>query len=658
MHGGCYVARGDGAESTANNQQRNGASNMLKSVRSALKGAVAWIFVGLLVLSFAAFGVPEIRNFARNPALQVGDIGFSANEIRTELNREISNRRAQADGGYSLQQAVAEGVPNQVIQQIASRAALDQQAKALGLAMPRDLLRDLLARDERLVDPETGEFNATTLQAILSFYNMTPQQFERMMRSEMLRNQLVSSTAQGAPVSQTMIDAFVLREAETRDITYAIIDEDLAEAGAEPTDEELQAYHASNPAEFTAPEFRTFTFAALRTEDFEDKDAVSEERLREVYDSNLERLYQTPETRTLYQARFDAEADAQAAAADLKAGKPFEEVAASRGLSLESVTFEDITSADIIDPNVRDAAFAEDLGPGGVAGPVQGLFGFAVVQVVETTPATTQAFDEVRDDIRTALLESETRKLLYDAVEALDNARDTGAGLAEAATAAGKEATRVGPVDAFSFSPGGAIIPDVPGDVLREAFALEEGAESVAREFEDGGGYFFVALEEVTPAALRPFEEVAAEAKRAWERADRERRIAAAAAKLRAAANDGGLAAAAALAGAKVESRTVDRGELGAPEISRALLEDAFLADIGELVEGAAATAPARALVEVRAVTHDASRANPAQGQALRQYLSYQLDQELFEAYVAAVRDDLGVKTDQRAIDAILSEDG
>ncbi|MEO1015667.1 MAG: SurA N-terminal domain-containing protein [Pseudomonadota bacterium] len=632
---------------------------MLKSVRNALKGVVAWIVIALLVLSFAAFGVPEIRNFARNPALQVGDIAFSSNDIRNELNRQITNRRAEAEGAYSFQQAVQDGLANQVIQQMASRAALDQQAKALGLAMPRDLMRELLAEDERLIDPETGDFNATTLQSILQYYNMTVQQFESMMRSELLRNQLISSTSQGAPASKTLIEAFVLRDVETRDITYAIIDETLAEAAAEPSEDDLVSFHRANPAEFTAPEFRAFTFAALRTEDFEDKDSVSDERLREVYDANLERLYQTPEKRTLYQAQFDTEADANAAAADLRADKSFEEVAAARGLSLESVTFEDLEPDDVIDPTVREAAFAADLEPGDVAGPVKGLFGFTVIQVVDATPAETRAFDEVRDELRTALLESETRKLLYNAVEALENARDTGAGLTEAAKAAGVDAKRVGPVDSFSFGPGGEIIPDIPGDVLTEAFALDEGAESDAIEFEDDSGYFFVAVEEITPATLRPYEDVADAVKRAWSRADRDRRIADASRKLReAASGEGGLAAAAAVMGAKVETRTVDRGELGAPDISRALLEDAFLADVGDIIEGAASTTPARALVEVRAAAHDASRANPAQARVLQQYLSYQLDQELFEAYVSAVRDDLGVKTDERAIDAIVSEGG
>ncbi|MBI1392891.1 MAG: hypothetical protein GC152_09145 [Alphaproteobacteria bacterium] len=631
---------------------------MLKSVKNALKGVLAWVVIALLVLSFAAWQVPEMRNFAQNSALRVGDRGFSAAEIRTELNREVANRRQEADGGYTYADAVAEGLPGQVVQQMASRAALEQQAEALGLAMPRDLVREILNADERFQDPATGEFNTTVLQAVLQFYNMSVQQFEQLMRGEFLRGQLISAIASGPGAPSTVAEAVLLRDIESREITYAIVDETLAEKAATPSEEDLRNYHASNPEQFTAPEYRTLTYAALRLEDFEDRDSISEERLREVYDGNRERLYETPEQRTLYQIRFDTEGEAQAAVAQLAAGQPFEAIAAAKGQSLDSVTYEDVAAGDLVDPNVREAAFAADLEPGEYAGPIQGLFGFAVVQVVDMTPPTTRAFDEVADEIRTALLENETRKALYDAVEAIENQRDTGASLSEAARAAGVEPATAGPVDAFSFGPGGEVVAEVPGDVLKEGFDLDEGAESVAVEFEDDSGYFFVAVNEVIPSTLRPYEDVAEDVRRAWVRADKTRRIATAAEKLRTAALEGDLAASAAVAGAKVETLTVNRGRLPAADLSEGLNEELFLARVGEIIQGAAAAPDALALVEVRGARHDLSRINPGQAQMLRQYLTFQMDQELFDAYVAAVRDDLGVRTDASAIDAIVSEGG
>ena len=95
---------------------------MLKSVRGALKGVVAWFIIILLILAFALFGVPELQNFTRSPAIKVGKEGVPAQTVLNEFNRTMVNQRAQAEGSYTRENAIADGLPDQIVNSLATRS--------------------------------------------------------------------------------------------------------------------------------------------------------------------------------------------------------------------------------------------------------------------------------------------------------------------------------------------------------------------------------------------------------------------------------------------------------------------------------------------------------------------------------------------------------
>ena len=65
------------------------AVHMLSQVRGVLKGAVAWVFVILLILGFALFGVPNITEFSSNAAINVGGEKYSAQFVQQEFNQIV-----------------------------------------------------------------------------------------------------------------------------------------------------------------------------------------------------------------------------------------------------------------------------------------------------------------------------------------------------------------------------------------------------------------------------------------------------------------------------------------------------------------------------------------------------------------------------------------
>ncbi|MEM6414090.1 MAG: SurA N-terminal domain-containing protein [Pseudomonadota bacterium] len=630
---------------------------MLKEIRKSIIKIITGLFGLLIILSFAAFGVPEISDFGQRPALKVGSQGFSAAAIREEFNRQVTSRRAQTEGNFSREDALRQGLQQDVISTLATRAAVQEETKRLGLVMPKDLVREALQNDERFQNPQTNKFDSEWLRLVLQQYDMSLSQFRDIITEDLLREQLVSAISTGAGTPNILKEAIILREIERRDLSYVVVTDEKAGPAAQPTADDLQTYYNENSSRYMAEELRTFTLVDVTNASFEDDVDVDEAQLRKVYDANFKRVYSKPEKRTLYQLTYPSEAEAKAAAESLRQGRSFEELTTDRGVSLESATYKDAVKGDLVDPNIAEAAFSADLSEDGVAGPIEGLFGHVVLQIADITAAEVQAFEDVRDELRSSFLENDTRKRVYDVVEAIENEQDTGANIQTAAEAVDIEARTIGPVDRYSFGPGGEIVSDVAGDVLKEAFAMNEGDESTAVKYSDDSGYFFVALNSIQPKALKDFDLVSDQVMADWRRDEREKRIRNAVQKIEEAVRDEkSLADAAKSFNLDVRTATVDRGPLKLEAFSDALNTRIFDADINSVVNGGAGTDGATAVVIITAVRHDEGNIDPRQSALLDQYLGYQLDQELLEAYVGAVRDDLGVKTNQAQINSIFSD--
>ncbi|MEM9494444.1 MAG: SurA N-terminal domain-containing protein [Pseudomonadota bacterium] len=629
---------------------------MLSQMRGALKGAVAWFVIILLILAFALWGVPELRTMTQSAALSVGDESYSSQYIRAEFNRQYNNRRAESGNSFTREQALASGMPDQVVNALATQSSLKQFSKKMGLSAPRSLIRDFLHNNEQFANPVSGKFDRAVLEAILSNNGIPVSEFEKRIGDELLRTQVVEAVATAGPAPSPMVEAMLLRETERRRIAYLIVTNEMAGVAAEPEPNDLEGYYEANPAPFTAPEYRGFQYVILREEDFRDADEAPEEELRRIYDLAKDRTYNIPERRTLYQITFETETEANAVAAALRQGKPIETVATEAGRSLDGVTFTEVEKDDILDPAVSDAAFDSVVGEGDIIDPVKSLFGWTVVQVAGVLPAEQKSFEDVRDEIESTYLNQDTRRKLLDAIDVIETARDTGASIADAVADLDISVERVGPVDRYSFDPGGAIIDNIPGEILSEAFRLEEGEESEALPLADESGYFFVGLDEITAPALKPLADVRDDVERLWREEERATRISQTVRSVREAVEGGqSLEEAAATFDRTPTIKIIDRRSTD-EAISSNLRDQIFFASLNDLVSGPAPAGAAQVVAQVREIGYGRNSVSPQEVASYERYLGFQLDQELLNALITTIQDDAGVKINRAQIDALFAE--
>jgi peptidyl-prolyl cis-trans isomerase D len=155
---------------------------------------------------------------------------------------------------------------------------------------------------------------------------------------------------------------------------------------------------------------------------------------------------------------------------------------------------------------VGDAAFALPAA-GAVSNPVQGNLGWAVIKVTSVTPAKTVTLEEARPGIENEVKAEAAATKAYDLVQKYEAAHDKGSTLPEASKAAAMAPQTFTPVTAQGTDEDGKPVDGLTPRILKEAFALTQGAETDVIQ-DSKGEYFAVRADKVLPPTLPAMDKI------------------------------------------------------------------------------------------------------------------------------------------------------
>ncbi|GGY49473.1 peptidylprolyl isomerase [Parvularcula lutaonensis] len=603
---------------------------MLKFFRGMLEGPGRWIFIILLVAAFGVFGVPALENFGGSAAIKVGSQEISAQEVEQEFSTRLRQVQAQ-NPNVTREQALAQGLDQQVIEILTAQALLEEEARRLGLAVPDSVVQQYIEQIDGLADPSTGRFDRQRLGLYLQSAGLTLPGFRDQIAAEILRLQLADAVAQPVAAPEELTRLLILRQFENRQVQVATVPADAAEA--EPTEEEIEASYQADIESYQTPEFRTLTVLTIDESAVTDSIDVSDEEIEQLFNVRAGALA-AGETRSIRQILVpQAQADGAAAAAE----GGIDAIQQATGGTV--TVLEDQRQSDFINEELGEAVFAAE--EGALVGPIATGFGVVYAEVTDVKEAQGPSLEDLRDELEAELRAEIADRRILELVEGVEEARDTGASLAEAAEAVGLEARTEGPVDRELFTRFGSIA-NIPQELGREGFLLSEGEESPPIRLNDG--YGFVAVEDITPPQPIPLSEV------------RDQVVAKLEAEKRASAADEILArfqagmaegktfsAVAEELGATVQTETVSLIDQE-PKLPQPVLAKAFDLAIGELGSVPVEGEPAVQVIEVTNVSYaDSSAVQPVLPQLSAQF-GQQIAGELNQAYLFAIEEDVEVK--------------
>jgi peptidyl-prolyl cis-trans isomerase D len=486
---------------------------MRKASSNWLGKAIMAAVMGVLIISFGIWGIADIfRGFGQSTLATIG-----RTEISTEQFRQIYTERLQQIGRQfgrpmTMDQARAFGLDRQVLQQIIAEAALDEDARRMGLGQSDAETMRMITSDPNFKGV-SGAFDPARFQATIRQAGYTEQRYVSDQRKVSLRRQIANTITAGLEPPKTLIEALVRFQNEQRSIEYVKLD--AAQAGTidPPSPEALAAYFEDHKTQFRAPEYRKISFVVITPEEIGKWASVSDEEARKIFEERKDKLA-TPERRQVSQIVFPSVEEAQAARSRIASGLSFEDLAKERGLNPADVDLGMVAKSGILDPAVAEAAFS--LNSGDVSEPVKGRFGTALVKVGKIEPGTQPAYESIAPQLKREIAAANARTQVASLHDKMEDERGGGASVVEAAQKLGLAPVTVEAVDRSGRAPNGQPVASIPQglNVVTQAFASDIGVDNDPIQF--NGGYVWFDVLGITPSRERKLDEVKDQVETRW----------------------------------------------------------------------------------------------------------------------------------------------
>ena len=486
---------------------------MLQSLR---EHASSWIFkvmLGLLILSFGAWGIGDIFLGERDPVVsKVGGVTITASQLNNAFQDEIRRTQSMVSQPLDAEQAKQLGLLDSALQQMQDRILFTLGSRDLGILISDDVLRQEIAREQAFHNAQ-GQFDPTIYRQVLSASGYSEASYISQLRLDLQTARLSSAVTAFVPVPSQMLDALYRYHAEQRVAEYVTLPKADAGIIGDPSEDELQSFYKDHPDQFTAPEYRSAVVLRLDPKALADGSSVSNDQVKQEYDSRIEE-FTVHDRRELEQAVFSDQTQAEEASKNIAAGKPFADaVREASAARVNVVKLGTIEKSDLL-AEVGGPAF--DAKVGATTAPIKSPLGWHLVHITREEKGRVQPFTDVAAKLKTDIATRQAQDSLYRLSNQLEDTLAGGATLEEAGKKLGLPTTAVDRVDARGTDGDGrpsAIATDP--NLLRLVFQTAEGQDSQVTET-GNGSYAVVRVNRVFPPQVRPLTDVRTEAVNAW----------------------------------------------------------------------------------------------------------------------------------------------
>jgi peptidyl-prolyl cis-trans isomerase D len=429
------------------------------------------VFIGFAFVFFlGSSGSLPFGGTSAQIAVTAGDRQFDFRDFDRVRESFVAEYRRALGDQFDAEAARA-AIDQMTANRLVSLAILAEEGERLGLRVGSDELRDFL----RSVPGGAGEDGRIDREAWLEHAERnygSVSRFEAALRDEILAQKAARLMAESISLSDAEVKDRLRYQLEEVDIAYVAVDPKKLAPKDEIADADVEALLTSDlPRVQRAYDDRKSEF-----------DQPEQVRARHLLISA-----RAPEGGDPAAAEAEAKKKAEAAAARIRKGEPFEKVAKEvsddPGSKASGGDLGFFPRGRMV-PAFEEAAFSLEAGK--ISDPVQSPYGFHVIRVEEKRPAKLIAFDEAKPSLaREILAEERAAKDADELVAKLLTAIGEGKTLIEAARERNLVIERPGPIRRR----GDGVIPGLgtSKEALAAIFALRPEKPVADRAFEIAG---------------------------------------------------------------------------------------------------------------------------------------------------------------------------
>jgi len=491
---------------------------MMELIRKKSKGIVMWGIVGLIIASFALFGVESYLSGARNPApAVVNDVEISSSQLTRAVQTRKQQLQQQLGSSYQPDLFPADLIRQQVLNDLISRQLIAEfTVNADMTAAPKQVL-DTIKTVPQFKDA-TGNFSADIYARAIKGAGRNKAAFEAEVARDHVLNQLRTGIFNSSFVLPYEVEQMQNLLNQQRKVAYLKFSKSDYKQNAKVSDEDMKKYYDSHLTSYKTEEKVNVEYVELNIDQAATKIEVAPEAITEYYEANLSAY-----TEKDYPAALIAINHVRSR---LDKGEAFEALA--KEVSKDFGSAKKGGDLGFISKGEQDEAFdkvAFELNRGQVSKPVKTAFGYHLIKVDEVKgderrvkhiliqPASKpQALDAaLRNKITKDIQLQEAEKTFYEDVEKYSNlAYENPESLEAVASGLGLKINSTGLVTRRGLT-GVLLSPQVSSAIYSNQ-VLNESKNSDVIELKETH-MIVVRVKEHQPATQKPFDDVKAEVK-------------------------------------------------------------------------------------------------------------------------------------------------
>ena len=488
---------------------------MLLKLRGGLNSFFVTVLLGLLIAAFAIFGIgPGMLTGSNQSVAKVGDTEVSTNRFFNAVQQRAQTLQAQFGGQFSTPQLVQMmQLDQQVLNQMLVEASVKEHVSSLGLRATDKQTADELRGFEAFTNLD-GSFSQQLMLQALRQNNISESELLNDLRSGIARQQLIESFVVEDMIPRDLANQLYIWQAERRQaslINFAA--SEIADIPA-PTEEQIQDYYDTNKASYMTPERRSYNYVLLTPEYFAAQVVIPAGTIEAEYESRAAE-FAPSELRTIFQAIFDTEEDANEFVAAVAGGADFTETAVtSTDFAANEIDLGDNTRADIeVEFNAATADLVFSLEENKPSVPLEDIGGWSVFMVPSITVIEGRSFEDVKLELEQEYKNDEAINALFDFQNSINDSMIETGDLTATATALGLPLAQIVGVDAQGQDADGSQIVTQQNEYIVQSavFREELGAEAAITDLnptDATAGFFLFDITEISAPAQQELETV------------------------------------------------------------------------------------------------------------------------------------------------------
>tara|TARA_Y100000590_G_scaffold446298_1_gene579793 strand:- start:1187 stop:3061 length:1875 start_codon:yes stop_codon:yes gene_type:complete len=388
---------------------------MLDIVRNLVSSIFGKILLGLMVLSFALWGVGDILSSGNSKlAAKVGNQKISLEEFYNKFGRKVQELNLSTGDQLTIQEAHEQNIDKLIINDLVYEKMVLEFANRNKIYITDNILKETIKSLPQFIGTN-GKFSEQLYKNSIKRNFSSEEEFLNELTFVYINSLLFENFKSGDMTNQKIIELLYEYEGEERSIKYFIFND--KNITIETSEDDVKKYYNENKSKYLTDEKRTIEYLSFNLNHYKKLTSFPDDKVLNYYNENKD-LFFKEEKRSVELVRFQNKENAEKFHEKWLTSNTKEIKKYIQDNNITVSEIDDLTR-DSFETNVTNEIFK--LEKDSIGSPIKiSDAGYYVVKVTAISPEIQQTFKAVKQEILDEMSYSEAYDLYDQALNYAD----------------------------------------------------------------------------------------------------------------------------------------------------------------------------------------------------------------------------------------------